>query len=96
MGENPKNFSQSLIMADPVLNSFISERVTVNSNDLLSRITSGHDSTAYRSIPQDICKQTSCLYHLSTPRDTSVTTGLRPTTHFPKPILHAITYTVHL
>jgi len=43
-----------MTVADPVLNNFISERVTVNSSDLLSRITSGHDSTPYRSIGRHV------------------------------------------
>jgi len=39
-----------MIAADPVLNNFISERVTVNSNDLSSLITSGHDSTPWQTL----------------------------------------------
>jgi len=39
-----------------------------------------------RSFFQDICKPTSCLYHLIPPPwDTSVITRLRPTTLLPKP-----------
>jgi len=46
-----------------------------------------------RSFFQDICKPTSCLYHLiPPPRDTSVITRLRPTTPLPKPSLRTKKY----
>ena len=45
-----------MIVADPVLNDFIKERVTVNSSDRLARITSGQDSTAYRSIARHLVR----------------------------------------
>lgn len=46
-----------------------------------------------RSFFQDICKPTSCLYHLiPPPRDTSVITRLRPTTLLPKPSLRTKKY----
>jgi len=42
---------------------------------------------------QDICKPTSCLYHLILPpRDASVITRLRPTTSLPKPSLRTKKY----
>ena len=46
-----------------------------------------------RSFFQDICKPTSCLYHLIPPaRDTSVTTRLRVTTSLPRPNLRTKKY----
>ena len=52
-----KKIWQSLIIvADLVLNNFINERVTVNFNDLLSRITSGQDSTPYMSIDRHLVR----------------------------------------
>jgi len=39
-----------MIAADPVLNNFISDRVTVNSNDLSSLITSGYDATPWQTL----------------------------------------------
>ena len=45
-----------MIVADPVLNNVINERVTVNSNDLLSRITIGQDSTPYRSTGRQLIR----------------------------------------
>jgi len=37
------------IVAHPVLNNFINQRLTVNSIDFLSRTSIGQDSTPYRS-----------------------------------------------
>jgi len=46
-----------------------------------------------KSFFQDICKPTSCLYHLiPPPRDTSVITRLRPTTLLRKPSLRTKKY----
>ena len=43
--------------ADAVLNNFISERVTVNSNDFLSRTIIGHDSTPYNSTGKHLARR---------------------------------------
>ena len=52
-----------------------------------------HDTQLFLSFHQDICKPTSCLYHLiPPPRNTSVITRLRPTTLLPKPSLRTKNY----
>ena len=63
MGKNRKKIWHSLTTAaDPVLNNFISERVTVNSNDFLSRTIIGHDSTPRGSHSEVMCLSSVCLW----------------------------------
>lgn len=56
-GKKLKNLQQSRITADePVLKSFISDRVTANSKECLSRASTGQASTPYNNIGRHLAR----------------------------------------